>query len=98
MQERNSRGRPKRGSKRRKIYICGTALMDRAITPADALELVQGLCCERWTYEMLSKKLDKSMKDTMQIMNDLLHYGLMKFVGKEDREAVFERSITKCDE
>ena len=98
MTERNSRGRPKKGSKRRKTYICATALVDRVITPADALELVQGLRCNTWTYEMLAKKLQKPMKDTMQIMNDLIHYGLMKFIGKQGREAIFERCITNCDE
>lgn len=65
--------------------------------PADALALVQGLCCDTWTYETLAEHLQKPLKDTMQLMNDLLHYGLMKFAGKDGKESVFERSITHCD-
>lgn len=97
MTERNRRGRPQKGSKRRRIYVCGTALIDRSIMPADALALVQGLCCDTWTYETLAEHLQKPLKDTIQLMNDLLHYGLMKFKGKDGKESVFERSITNCE-
>lgn len=97
MHERNKAGRPRKGTKRRRIYVCGTALIDRSIMPADALALVQGLCCDTWTYETLAEHLQKPLKDTMQLMNDLLHYGLMKFAGKDGKESVFERSITHCD-
>lgn len=97
MTERNRRGRPQKGSKRRRIYICGTALIDRSIMPDEALALVQGLSGNDWTYEKLAEHLQKPLKDTMQLMNDLLHYGLMKFAGKNGKESVFERSITHCD-
>lgn len=97
MTERNGRGRPRKGTKRIKIYLCATDLDDRSIMPKEALALVQGLCCDTWTYETLAEHLQKPLKDTMQLMNDLLHYGLMKFAGKDGKESVFERSITRCD-
>lgn len=97
MHERNKAGRPRKGTKRRRIYVCGTALIDRSIMPDEALALVQGLPCNDWTYETLAERLRKPLKDTMQLMNDLLHYGLMKFAGKDGKESVFERSITHCD-
>jgi hypothetical protein len=97
MTERNRRGRPQKGSKRRRIYICGTALIDRSIMPDEALALVQGLSGNDWTYETLASCLQKPLKDAMQLMNDLLHYGLMKFKGKNGKESVFERSITNCE-
>ena len=97
MQERNRRGRPQKGSKRRRIYVCGTALFDRSIMPDEALALVQGLPGSCWTYEMLAVYAEKPLKEAMQLMNDLLHYGLMKFKGKDGKESVFERSITNCE-
>ena len=97
MQERNRRGRPQKGSKRNRIYICGTALVDRLIMPDDALALVQGLSSDLWTYETFAKHLQKPIKEAMQLMNDMLHYGLMKFAGKNGKESVFERSITNCE-
>jgi hypothetical protein len=97
MLERNRRGRPQKGSKRRRIYVCGTALVDRSIMPEDALALVQGLSCNLWTYETLANHLQKPIKDAMQLMNDLLHYGLMRYHGKDGKESVFERSITNCE-
>lgn len=63
----------------------------------EALALVQGLATDLWTYETLASCLQKPMKDTMQLMNDLIHYGLMKFAGKDGKESVFERSITNCE-
>jgi len=98
MEEKPRRGRPRKGYSRRKIYICKTALDDREIMPEEALELVQGLPCDIFTYESLSNYTKKPLKDTMKIMNDLIHYGLMKFHGKEGKESVFERSITNCDQ
>ena len=97
MTERNQRGRPQKGSKRRRVYICGTALIDRSIMPEAALALVQGLSGELWTYETLANHLQKPEKDTMRLMNDIIHYGLMKFSGKDGKESVFERSITNCE-
>ena len=97
MIERNRRGRPQKGSKRRRIYVCGTVLVDRSIMPEEALALVQGLPGNCWTYEMLAVYAEKPLKEAMQLMNDLLHYGLMKFKGKDGKESVFERSITNCE-
>jgi hypothetical protein len=65
--------------------------------PDEALALVQGLPGNDWTYETLASRLQKPIKDAMQLMNDLLHYGLMKFAGKDGKESVFERSITYCE-
>ena len=97
MTERNRRGRPPKGSKRRRIYVCGTALVDRSIMPDEALALVQGLPGNLWTYDMLAEHTQKHLKDAMQLMNDLLHYGLMRYHGKDGKESVFERSITNCE-
>lgn len=65
--------------------------------PEDALALVQGLSGNLWTYETLANHLQKPLKDAMQLMNDLLHYGLMRYHGKDGKESVFERSITNCE-
>ena len=59
--------------------------------------MVQGLPGSYWTYETLAVYVEKSLKDAMRLMNDLLHYGLMKFHGKDGKESVFERSITNCE-
>lgn len=97
MHERNKAGRPRKGTKRRRIYVCSTALDYRSIMPEDALALVQGLPCSYWTYKTLATHTQRPLKDAMQIMNDLLHYGLVRYHGKIGKESVFERSITYCE-
>lgn len=97
MTERNRRGRPKKGSRRRKIYVCGTALVDRSIMPDEALAFAQGLPGSYWTYKTLAAHTRKPIKEAMQIMNDLLHYGLVRYHGKDGKESVFERHITYCE-
>jgi hypothetical protein len=97
MTERNRRGRPPKGSKRRRIYVCGTALIDRLIMPKEALALVQGLPGNLWTYKTLAAHTKKPLKDAMQLMNDFLHYGLVRYHGKNGKESVFERFITYCE-
>lgn len=97
MQERNKAGRPRKGTKRRRVYVCGTALIDRSIMPDEALAMVQGLPGSYWTYETIAAHTQKPIKDAMQLMNDLLHYGLMRYHGKNGKESVFERSITNCE-
>lgn len=97
MTDRNKAGRPQKGTKRRRIYVCGTALIYRSIMPKEALALVQGLPGNLWTYKTLAAHTRKPIKEAMQIMNDLLHYGLVRYHGKDGKESVFERHITYCE-
>ena len=65
--------------------------------PDEALALVQGLPGSYWTYKTLATHTKKPLKDAMQLMNDLLHYGLVRYHGKDGKESVFERFITYCE-
>jgi predicted transcriptional regulator len=85
------RGRPPKEIKtfnRTRIY--GSFIEDRLITPDEALELVQTLEQELWTYKQLAKVVKRKKSEAMQIMNDLVHYGLMIYQGREGRTPVFK--------
>jgi len=58
--QRNRRGRPQKGSKRRRIYVCDTALINRSIMPDEALAMVQGLPGSLWANAIPRQKRQRS--------------------------------------
>ncbi len=50
-----------------------------------------------WTYKRLADLLNKPKVEAMQIMNDLVHYGLMRFIGKNGKISVFERFANETE-
>jgi len=76
------RGRPRTLSAVNRSGIYSSFLIDRLIKPADALDLVQSLTEEYWTYKKLADLMQETRERAIQIMNDLVHYGLMQYIGK----------------
>lgn len=66
--------------------------VDRFITPEEAKEIIKMLAGQKyWSYKQLADKLGLDKLTTIQTMNDLIHYGLMKFIKKQGKVSVFER-------
>ncbi|KKU53476.1 MAG: hypothetical protein UX75_C0037G0002 [Candidatus Moranbacteria bacterium GW2011_GWE2_47_10] len=94
------RGRPRTLSAVNRSGIYSSFLIDRLISPADALELVAGLTEELWTYKRLADLMQETRKRAIQIMNDLVHYGLMKYIGKGGKSgklSVFKKIKSQKD-
>lgn len=65
---------------------------DRLIMPDEAKKIIDSLTEKYWTYRRLAEVLGKKKKDAIQIMNDLVHYGLMKHIGTSEKKTpLFER-------
>ena len=67
-------------------------LSDRLISTEEAKEIIDSMTEQYWTYKRLSRVLNRNRKESIQIMNDLVHYGLMKHIGMADKQVpLFER-------
>jgi Mn-dependent DtxR family transcriptional regulator len=94
------RGRPRTISALNRSGIYSSFLIDRLIKPVEALELVKSLTEEFWTYKKLAELMQESRESAMQIMNDLVHYGLMKYIGKGGKSgkvSIFQKIESKQD-
>ncbi len=94
----NSRGRPEKAKPFRKVLFANSSDLDyRLITPEAALALFKTMSERLWTYKRLADLLNKPKNEAMQIMNDLVHYGLMRFVGKQGKISAFERFANETE-
>jgi hypothetical protein len=94
----NSRGRPEKEKPFKKVLFANSSDLDyRLITPEAALALFKSMSERLWTYKRLADLLNKPKAEAMQIMNDLVHYGLVKFIGKQGKISVFERFMNETE-
>ena len=94
----NSRGRPEKAKPFKKVLFANSSDLDyRLISPEAALALFKSMSERLWTYKRLADLLNKPKNEAMQIMNDLVHYGLMKFIGKQGKISVFERFMNETE-
>ena len=76
----------------RPTTIAASPINDRLIERDEAIELVASMTIELWSYPLFAKKYNKSKKEAMHIMDDLVHHGLMIFVGvNKHNQPIFER-------
>jgi hypothetical protein len=91
------RGRPRTLSAVNRSGIYSSFLIDRLISPESALEMVAGLTELQWTYKRLADAIGETRERAIQIMNDLVHYGLMRYIGKSGKLSIFEKVDSKKD-
>lgn len=76
----------------RPTTIAASLIDDRLIERDEAIELVASMTIKLWSYPLFAQKYNKSKKEAIHIMNDLVHHGLMIFVGvNKHNQPIFER-------
>jgi len=91
IKQKPRRGRPRKNDVKHKIRVTDGKL-ERLIDRDAAIKLVAGMPDAMWTYERLAEYLSKSKCEAIELMNDLVHYGLMIYRYRANKKVpVFER-------
>ncbi len=91
LEDKPRRGRPPKLGLKHTIRVTD-GKPERLIDRDAAIKLVAGMPDAMWTYKRLAEYIDKSKDEAMELMNDLVHYGLMIYRYKANKKVpVFER-------
>ena len=79
MDEPRRRGRPRSTTQ---LMSVREGTFDRALDRDEAIKMVERMSHDVWTYKLFAEVYGKSKVEAVELMNDLVHYGLMVYIGR----------------